>query len=307
MQDKIVAFNQYLLSERLYSEHTAQAYQRDLEEFVDFLESSGGVDFKALSYQDVRLYVSYLTEKQLARTTIARKLSSLRSFFKFTMQQGWTDTNPMELIQYRSKASRLPEFFYEQEMNSILDAAKQDEDESAVRNIALLELLYATGIRVSECCDLRVSQLNTEIQMVRVIGKGNKERIIPVGDHAIQAIQTYQRELRPSLLAKIVESPYQDYLFLSDKGKPLTSAQVRTILNRIVERQGLNLKIHPHKMRHTFATHLLNNGADMRSVQELLGHVNLSSTQIYTHVTKDKLRQVYLQVHPRAQRQSKEE
>lgn len=307
MQDKIAAFIQYLLSERLYSSNTAQAYQRDLEEFEAFLLQSGGIQFSELSYQDVRYFLAHLSEKNLARSTIARKLSSLRSFFKFALQQQWMDTDPMELVQYRSKQNRLPEFFYEQEMNSILDAAQIDDDDSALRNIALLELLYATGLRVSECCELKISQLDPQIQMIRVIGKGNKERIVPVGDKAIEAIQTYQAECRPALLARIPDSPYSDYLFLSDKGKPLTSAQVRTILNRIVEKQGLNLKINPHKLRHTFATHLLNNGADMRSVQELLGHVNLSSTQIYTHVTKDKLRQVYLQVHPRAQRQSEEE
>ena len=159
-------------------------------------------------------------------------------------------------------------------------------------------------MRVSECCELTLQQIDFTLQIIRVIGKGNKERIVPVGDQAIRAIRQYQMELREELLNKIPQSPYSDYLFLSDKGKPLTAAQVRTILNRLVEKHGLNLSIHPHKLRHTFATHLLNNGADMRSVQELLGHVDLSSTQIYTHVTKDKLKETYLKVHPRAKRQT---
>lgn len=307
MNENIATFINYLLNERRYSSLTIQAYQRDLTEFEAFLESSGGIVFEQIAYQDVRLYLAYLTEKQLSRTTIARKLSSLRSFFKYAIQQKWTESNPMALVQYQSKKQRLPDFFYESEINSIIEAAKKDDHPSAIRNVAILELLYATGMRVSECCQLNMSQIDFNIQMIRVIGKGNKERIVPVGDKAITAIVDYQKNLREQLIANIPNSPYTDYLFLSDKGKPLTAAQVRTILNRIVEQQGLNLKIHPHKLRHTFATHLLNNGADMRSVQELLGHVDLSSTQIYTHVTKDKLRQTYLQVHPRAKRQSKTE
>lgn len=304
MKEKIDLFVLYLRNERRYSELTIQAYQRDLKEFEDFLLKSGGLQFDQIGYQDVRLFVAFLTERQLSRTTIARKLSSLRSFFKYALQRNWTAVNPLELIQYKSKKQRLPEFFYENEINSILDAAEQDEHPSALRNIALLELLYATGMRVSECCELTLQQIDFTLQIIRVIGKGNKERIVPVGDQAIRAIRQYQMELREELLNKIPKSPYSDYLFLSDKGKPLTAAQVRTILNRLVEKHGLNLSIHPHKLRHTFATHLLNNGADMRSVQELLGHVDLSSTQIYTHVTKDKLKETYLKVHPRAKRQT---
>lgn len=304
MKEKIDLFVLYLRNERRYSELTIQAYQRDLKEFEDFLLKSGGLQFDQIGYQDVRLFVAFLTERQLSRTTIARKLSSLRSFFKYALQRNWTAVNPLELIQYKSKKQRLPEFFYENEINSILDAAEQDEHPSALRNIALLELLYATGMRVSECCELTLQQIDFTLQIIRVIGKGNKERIVPVGDQAIRAIRQYQMELREELLNKIPQSPYSDYLFLSDKGKPLTAAQVRTILNRLVEKHGLNLSIHPHKLRHTFATHLLNNGADMRSVQELLGHVDLSSTQIYTHVTKDKLKETYLKVHPRAKRQT---
>lgn len=305
MDVKVSAFISYLLNERRYSDLTIRAYQRDLKEFEDFLMSSGGVTFTEIVYQDVRLYVAFLTEKELSRTTIARKLSSLRSFFKYAVQQQWTDQNPMELIQYHSKKQRLPDFFYESEINSIIEAAQLDDHPSNKRNVAILELLYATGLRVSECCQLKTSQIDFNIQMIRVIGKGNKERIVPVGDQAMIALSEYQSNLREQLLNKIPNSPYSDYFFLSDKGKPLTAAQVRSILNQIVEKHGLNLKIHPHKLRHTFATHLLNNGADMRSVQELLGHVDLSSTQIYTHVTKDKLRQTYLQVHPRAKRQNK--
>jgi len=304
MKEKIDQFVLYLRNERRYSELTIQAYQRDLEEFEAFLMKSGGLQFDQIGYQDVRLFVAFLTEKQLSRSTIARKLSSLRSFFNYALQRNWTAVNPLELIQYKSKKQRLPEFFYENEINSILEAAEKDEHPSALRNIALLELLYATGMRVSECCELTIQQIDFTLQIIRVIGKGNKERIVPVGDQAIRAIRQYQMELREELLNKVPQSPYSEYLFLSDKGKPLTAAQVRTILNRLVDKHGLNLSIHPHKLRHTFATHLLNNGADMRSVQELLGHVDLSSTQIYTHVTKDKLKETYLKVHPRAKRQT---
>lgn len=307
MEQYIQAFLQFLSVEKRYSDQTIKAYTRDLDEFVNFINSTGSNSINNIQYADVRLYVAHLTEHGYARTSIARKISSLRSFFSYAVQQEWIEQNPAELINYKSKKNHLPEFFYEPEMKAIIDAAKKSQLANPQRNLAIIELLYATGMRVSELIDLTIDQMQTDMQMLRVIGKGSKERIVPFGDAAMEAITAYQQNERPQLLSISQNPTHNKYLFLSDKGKAITADQIRTILSKIVKEASLNLDIHPHKLRHTFATHLLNNGADMRSVQELLGHANLSSTQIYTHVTKNQLRKEYLKAHPRAKRQSQED
>lgn len=308
MQAKIDNFIQYLANERRYSDHTCNAYERDLNELKEFLDQSGGFEFDQLAYQDMRLFLASLHERQLSQTTIARKLSSLRSFFKYAIQNSWIDQDPTELISYRVSQKHLPDFLYEGEIEDLIEAARKDTHPNHLRNFALIELMYSTGMRVSEVCGLKIEEIEMDLQIARVRGKGNKERIVPIGDPAVHAVQVYLNELRPQLLALNQTDPGSDsILFLSDKGRPITPAQIRSILERIVDQQGLNLKVHPHKIRHSYATHLLANGADMRSVQELLGHENLSSTQIYTHITNDQMRKQYLQAHPRARRRNKEE
>lgn len=295
MQEEISRFLQYIIVERRYSQKTLAAYQQDLVAFQSFIETSGGGDLKQIAYQDVRLYLAYLNEQAYAKTSIRRKLSSLRSFFTYCLSQGWLETNPMELVQYQVKKKTLPQFFYEEELTQLFDSLYKREDDAAWRDRMLLEVLYATGMRVSELSELSLDRLNLEVQLIRVLGKGNKERIVPLGDSATQAIRDYLTHLRPK-----IDSKKSQYLLLTDKGAPMSPRQIRTRLKSLVEEQAMNLKIYPHKLRHSFATHLLNKGADLRTVQELLGHANLSSTQIYTHVTKDQLRSQYLKAHPRA-------
>ncbi|MBZ6526430.1 tyrosine recombinase XerC [Aerococcaceae bacterium DSM 111021] len=306
VEEYINQFMIYIENERRYSKQTVLAYSKDLIEFSDFLESSGDTDISKLMYQDFRLFLAFLNERGLARTTISRKLSSLRAFFKYALRMEWIDSNPMELVQYNVKKQQLPEFFYQDEMNEIFTAIEKSESSMQLMYSALVELLYATGMRVSELTNLTLQQVDYDMSLVRVIGKGDKERIIPVGDVALKSLTIYIQNLRPELVEKSIPE-HASFVFLSKTGLQLSPTLVRNILNSIVKEAGLNLSIHPHKLRHTFATHLLNNGADMRSVQELLGHEDLSSTQIYTHVTKDRLRSTYLDVFPRAKRQSKEE
>lgn len=309
MENAIQAFLAYIQNERRYSDHTVQAYQRDLAEFQEFIRTSGASPLPQLAYRDMRLYLAYLNERQLSPTTISRKLSSLRSFFKYCYRQGWIDQDPTSLIQYKVKKHRLPDFLYEQEVQALLQAAKKDKRDNHLRNRAIVELLYATGMRVSECANLKRHQVDLDLLIIRVVGKGNKERIVPFGQPAKNALQVYLKEEYPALLAsyKGQEAVRDLPLFLSDKHQPISPDQIRKVLNQLVQDHGLNFKIHPHQLRHSFATHLLNHGADMRSVQELLGHDHLSSTQIYTHITNDHMRQEYLQAHPRARRQNKEE
>ncbi len=303
MQTEIDCFLQYLTNEKLYAKKTIEAYSHDLHQFQDFLETSGDCVLTQIEYADIRLFIAYLNELGNSRTTIARKLSSLRSFFKYALKQHWIEKDPTTLVQYQTKKQHLPDFFYEDEMLAILEAAKSSESKMHLRDYAMVETFYATGMRVSELTQLTFSQIDSDIQIVKVLGKGNKERIVPIGDQAFQAIVDYSNQLRPQL----VNEDSKDIVFLTDKGKALTTPQVHDILNNIIDEGALNLTIHPHKLRHTFATHLLNNGADLRSVQELLGHEDLSSTQIYTHVTRDKLKEQYMNVFPRARRKNKGE
>lgn len=307
MQEMFQQFENFLLNERRYSEHTVQAYMRDLRDFYTFLNTSGSAELVSLTYQDMRLYLVSLNERALSQISISRKLSSLRSFFKYALLRGWIDTNPMALIQYQAKRQKLPKFFYEKEIEQLIEVAKQDESPEALLRLALIEMLYATGMRVSECCNLKVSMIDFHIQMARIIGKGNKERIVPIGDEAMSILQKYMQQDRQIFLNRINENHNHSYVFITPKGKPITAQYVRKLLQDLIKKNGLTFTIHPHKLRHTFATHLLNHGADMRSVQELLGHADLSSTQIYTHVTKDNLRRQYLNTHPRAKRLTKGE
>lgn len=302
MHQTIDLFIQYLINERRYSPETARAYDNDLKEFADFIESTGETHYDAITYQDIRYFIGHLSERNLSRRTIARKLSSLRAFYKYLTRMGWIESNPMNLVQYSVKENVLPDFFYEDELNQLLDAVAQSTSSQQPLQRAVLETLYATGMRVSELSNLALDQVEFDWGIIRVIGKGDKERIVPLGDIASEALQTYIHGMRQE--TNIQQLPN---VFVSVTGKVLSPTTIRKLLDTIVEESGLNLSIHPHKLRHSLATHLLNNGADLRSVQELLGHEDLSSTQIYTHVTKDKLRQQYLNVFPRANRQTKEE
>lgn len=302
MQNEINHFLSYIKNERQYSPHTVSAYRTDLHSFSQFIEQTGECQITDIEYRDIRLFIAHLNQSGLKRTTIARKISTLRAFFKYAQEQAWINSHPLELIQYRTGEKRLPEFFYEEEITALINHAYRSSSNYAYRNVAILELLYATGVRVSELCHLTLSQLDLNIQLIRVIGKGNKERIIPIGDAAMAAIKTYLDKERSKLNKDNLE-----FVFISDKGTQMNNDHIRYILDKLIKESGLNLSIHPHKLRHTFATHLLNHGADMRSVQDLLGHESLSSTQIYTHVTKDRLRDSYMNLFPRAKRISKEE
>lgn len=298
MKAMIDQFIQYIRTVRRYSEHTITAYERDLNEFHRFLKETGDSEIESLTYQDMRYYVAFLSDKGLSRTTIARKLSTLRSFFNFALHKEWIDTNPMQLVEYQTKKESLPEYFYEDEVIQILQVANDPKDEERLKHLAIIEVLYATGIRVSELCDLTMEQINHTSHLLRVIGKGNKERLVPISRRAFDSLMCYIDEERPQINTK-----NSNYVFLTKKGLPMIPDYVRYYFTRLSRKKGLNMAIYPHKFRHTFATHLINNGADLRSVQEMLGHENLSSTQIYTHLSKEHLRQNYLAFHPRARKE----
>lgn len=293
--DWIQRFTDYLRLERQYSEETILNYQHDLKDFLSFLSETGDTDFLKVTYRDVRIYVSELYDKNYKRTTMQRKMSSLRTFYRYLLQNKQIDENPFEYVVMKKNEKRLPQFFYEKEMDALFQATEGDTP-LLIRDRALLETLYASGMRVSECVGLQLSDIDFYGQFFLVHGKGNKERFAPFNHHTLNALRKYLDEARSQLMKEKQHST----VFVNSKGDPLTARGVRYILNQIIKRSSLNANIHPHELRHTFATHLLNHGADMRTVQELLGHVDLSSTQIYAHVTKESLQTTYRHFHPRA-------
>nr|WP_272508864.1 tyrosine recombinase XerC [Psychrobacillus psychrodurans] len=293
--EELHAFMEYVRLERNYSNHTVQEYEKDIKQFLSFLDIEGVSELNEVEYIHARLYVTKLYEEKLARTSISRKISSIRSYYKFLHKEYNIPDDAFQSLFHPKKEKKLPHFFYEEEIRQLFEG-NRGTDSLSIRNIAILELLYATGIRVSELTAIELRHIDSGYGVVRVMGKGRKERYVPVGDYALAAIDDYLVNSRPKLMKKTTHS----FLFVNSRGEHLTTDGIRYILNQMLKKASINSTIYPHMLRHTFATHLLNNGADLRSVQELLGHSSLSSTQIYTHVTKDHLRKTYMNAHPRA-------
>lgn len=298
----IERYQTFLKYEKRYSGHTLVNYELDLQEWVEFCEKQGITDLFQISYQEVRSYLNQCHQKQLSRGTVSRKLSALRSFYHYLLKENRIDSNPFLLLKSPKNNQTLPKFLYEEEIECLFNGIDR-QSILGCRNYALLELLYATGIRVSECCQMSQSQINKELGVILIHGKGGKDRYVPLGEFALEALDDYLEKSRPQLLKK--SKLETDILFLNHLGTPLTERGVRDILNRMTKQASMHLKLAPHMIRHTFATHLLNHGADLRSVQELLGHEHLSSTQIYTHVSKEHLKQAYHLAHPRAHKNGK--
>ncbi|MBM6613762.1 tyrosine recombinase XerC [Desemzia sp. RIT804] len=296
-QKLIELFLNYLISERDYSVLTKKAYQEDIEQFSAFLNQTGESAFNAVSIQDVRIFLGELNKKKLSRNSVSRKISSLRAFYQFLLRNDLVTENPFSYVHLKKKNLRLPRFFYEKEMDILFQTVKGDSPLDT-RNEAILEVLYGTGIRVSECAGIKLQDIDFDLNVLLIHGKGNKERYVPFGHYAAVAMQNYLEKGRNPLMQK--HHKEHKTLFVNHHGDGITSTGIEYALNQVIKKSSLTSDIHPHMLRHTFATHLLNNGADMRTVQELLGHASLSSTQIYAHVTKESLQKNYRQFHPRA-------
>ncbi|WP_254505747.1 tyrosine recombinase XerC [Bacillus altitudinis] len=295
-------FIEYLQIEKNYSALTISGYTEAIEEFVRFMNIQGIDGFEEVSYQDTRIYLTEAYEKGLTRRTISKKVSALRSFYKFLLREQLVKENPFLLVNLPKQDKRIPSFLYEEELKELFTVSDVNTP-LGQRNQAILELLYATGMRVSELCSLKESDLDLSMDTVLVHGKGSKQRYVPFGSYAHEALSTYLEDGRQKLKVKGKDRA-DSHVFLNQRGAPLTDRGVRFILTELMKKASGTLHIHPHMLRHTFATHLLNEGADLRSVQELLGHSNLSSTQVYTHVSKDSLRKTYMSHHPRAFKRS---
>lgn len=289
MEKHIEKFLRYLEIEKNYSKHTLLNYKLDLEDFRKFI---GETELEKIDYLALRKYLAVLKEENLSARTVGRRLSALRSFFRFLTREGYLRVNPILALSSPKLDKHLPEFMTEEEVSRVIESVfpKHEKDERALRDRAILETFYSTGIRISELVGLDVENVDFIGGIAKVMGKGKKERLVPIGDMAISAIRRYL-ETRSRQTAA---------LFLNKNFRRITDRGVRGIVGKYIRRAGIRQGVSAHTFRHSFATHLLNRGADLRTVQELLGHANLSTTQIYTHLTTEKIKSVYDKAHPRA-------
>ncbi len=296
MIDYIGRFRDFLISERNYSEHTVRAYTTDLSEFNSFLREKGilndGADISCVDEVSIRAYIGWLYGKKNSKKSISRKLASIRTFFEFFMREGVIRKNSAKLVPTPKGEKKLPAFLTVDEAFKLIEAA-EIKGVLGLRDRAILELLYSSGIRVSELVGINLSNVNLATSLVKVLGKGNKERIVPLGSKAQEAIRQFM-EKRYEL------HPKGDFLFVNSRGGRLTSRSVGRIVKKYSIISGIPKNVSPHVLRHTFATHLLGSGADLRAIQEMLGHSNLSTTQRYTHTSIEKIMEIYDKTHPRA-------
>lgn len=278
------------LHNKNFSRHTLRGYGKDLEEFADFCQLRQAQPAQAFTPAFIRSFLAALSAKHPARNTMLRKIAALRSFTHYLLEQDLLKQNPFKLLPAPKRERLLPKFLTPEEVERLLEAAA-DKGRLAARNRALFELIYSSGLRRSEVTGLKIGDVDSFNGVVKVLGKGNKERYVPVTNEALAAIKDYL-STRPN-------PQYQDALFLNKNGTPLTGDGLAYIFKHLAIKAGVARRVSPHSLRHSFATHLLNNGCDLRSLQEMLGHKNLSATQVYTHVSLDKLKDVYQHAHPK--------
>ncbi|NLP17888.1 MAG: tyrosine recombinase XerC [Firmicutes bacterium] len=300
MEKWIQLFCTHLQKEKNYSSHTVVAYRNDLYQFLRFQQEWPGKDWTKTDNMLLRSYLVHMMEGKYERSSIARKLAALRSFFSFLQREGVLSSNPATEIRSPKQSKKLPRFLHQQEVQCLLSAPSADTP-LGQRDRAILEVLYASGLRANELAGLQLADLDFTKKEIRILGKGNKERLVPFGSKAQNALNLYLNGGRRELLTrggKHIKN--NNTVFLNYRGGKLSVRSIRRILAKYVKQLALADGISPHSIRHTFATHLLEAGADLRSIQELLGHVSISTTQIYTHVSRKRLRAVYQESHPRA-------
>ncbi len=300
MKKLINDFAIYLKNNRNYSKHTILAYENDLLQYYQYLLSSRRHEsIDEINHFAIRKYIVHLKENNLARKSIARKVSTIRSFFKYLLKERIISSNPALNLVTPKIDKKLPCFLYIQEINKLIESTESGKPQGK-RDKTILELLYGTGMRVSEMVNLDMNDIDLEERTLRVFGKGSKERILPLSNPCMKALDDYMSIRKKNYLKKYPKTNNNKALLLNRFGGRLTARSICRIINKYMKISGLNKKISPHVLRHTFASHLLGGGADLRSVQELLGHESLSTTQIYTHITKERLKSVYQKTHPRS-------
>lgn len=292
----LVSYLEYLKYQKNYSDYTVLSYQNDVEEFFDYLDREA-LNFKDIEYSDLRFYLMYLKEeKNDNNSSIDRKLSALRGFYKYLANEGVVKSNVFSLVSGPKKEKKLPRYFEYNELEELFSVPDVSTS-LGQRDLLLLELLYATGVRVGELTNIKIKDIDLSSKSILILGKGNKERIVTYGDYCEEILKRY---LNDGYI--LLNTKNSEYLFLNKNGGCLTERGVRYILDQIIKQTSINKNISPHMIRHSFATHLLNEGCDLTTVQKLLGHESIKATQIYTHVTTDRLREVYYNSFPRAKK-----
>ncbi len=302
MNDDVIlkSFIDYLQYEKNYSEHTIKAYRTDIISFRDFITSEGfGDSFIVERERLFGHYISYLSN-QMSAKSISRKISSLKTFYKFLKRESYIDHDPTVLLKAPKQEKKLPKILTEKEINLIYESI-DTKTPLGYRNYLIFDMLYSLGLRASELCELDIRQIDLDNKQIKIIGKGSKERIGILHDELVLMIRHYLTYIRPKLLSK-GDGTLTHLMFINYKGTPLTTRGLRTILNKLFKDAGEFIKVSPHMLRHSFASSLLEHGADLRVVQELLGHEHLKTTQIYTHLSNQKIRQIYNDHHPRSKK-----
>lgn len=297
MEHFIKEFIEYLKVEKRYSEDTITNYNLDLDLFLKFLKANKINKFKETDYDFLRRYLVYLSnDKKYSNKTIARHISSLHTFYDFLLDEGAIDSNPMNLINAPKKEIRLPVYLNVNELEELYECI-DTKKRVGKRDILIIELFYSTGIRLSELVNIKLKDIDFKEKKIKILGKGSKERYVLYGDICSKYLDDYMTNTR-----KLYQKTPSEYLLLNQRGTKLTASGIEFIINKILRQSNINTKLTPHVLRHTFATHMLNDGADLMTVKELLGHSDLSTTGIYMHVSKEHLRKEYLSAHPRARK-----
>ena len=291
----IIAFNNHLLIEKSLSENTVKAYGDDVKDFLIYCRDLG-ISIEEIKILTVRKYLAFLYSKSLSRNSISRKISAVRCFFSHLVNKGVLEQSPVLRLSLPKSEKKLPTFLYGEEVMDVLEMPDM-QNVYGIRDRAIIEVLYASGIRVSELVSLDIDDISWSNKCIKVLGKRNKERLALLSDVTLEYLKVYINENRVKLLK---EKSSTKALFLNNRGDRLTDRSIRNIVKKYIKMAAISKDVSPHTFRHSFATHMLDNGADLRTVQELLGHVELSTTQIYTHFTKSRIKQVYDKAHPRA-------
>lgn len=295
MYELLDEYLNYLIAERRLSQNTIQAYSADLIEFITFLKCEGLHDFKEKGKEDIFNYLTKLRKKGLSSSSLMRRLASIKGLYRFLLRENYINNNPSGIIEVAKREKKLPKVLSLQEVESLLDQP-DEKTPLGMRDKAMLELLYATGLRVSELIALPLSAVNLQVGYLLTMGKGGKERIVPVGELAIAMLKAYLAAARADNTGHLDSR----YLFVNKYGKRMTRQAFWKIIKKYALKAGIGKEISPHSLRHSFATHLLEKGADLRSVQEMLGHADISTTQIYTHILKSRMGELFKRFHPRA-------
>ena len=289
LNNLVEEYLRYLLIDKGYSNNTIDSYKIDLEKFLDFNKNKGIND---ISNDDLKKYIKYLKEINLNEKSISRNISCLKSFYKFLVIERYVNNNPSDSIAIPKTKKSLPNTLTEEEVLKLLDI--QLNDNFSYRNKAMIEVMYATGLRVSELVNLKLQDIDLNENIVRIVGKGNKERVIPIGEYASEYLEKYVYNYRGTMIKKV----NNEYLFLNNHGNKMTRQGFFKIIKNLAKEKGIDKDISPHTIRHSFASHLLKYGADLRTIQELLGHSDISTTQIYTHISNEELKKNYENFHP---------